>query len=341
MMLFVLTVSGARARTIIVPKEVNSVQTALTQAKRGDTVFLHNGTYYGPFTLQPHVTLRGQHTESVILSGKRQGPVVIAANYAGISHCTIEHGDKGILCKNTNTYIHHTVIRNNKTGIHCLVSLPRIRNNIIHGNSWSGIYCELIGYSPQSEIAHNIIADNGYSGVTLTRKSEVVAQHNVFLNNKQFGIFVDDHSRKSRVQYNNFHGNRRPANYYADMDESNIFEDPRYPSLAFSLDSSVYNNPVLRNKGKNGADIGLMPAHKKIIGDSDNDRIPDNVDKCLNEKEDIDQFEDSDGCPDYDNDGDGIYDEDDECPHTAEDFDQDRDADGCPDTDSTKSDTLP
>ena len=49
--------------------------------------------------------------------------------------------------------------------------------------------------------------------------------------------------------------------------------------------------------------------------DNDKDGIPDGKDKCPNEAEDKDGFEDDDGCPDPDNDKDGIADKDDKCPN--------------------------
>ena len=47
--------------------------------------------------------------------------------------------------------------------------------------------------------------------------------------------------------------------------------------------------------------------------------MPDAQDKCPNEAEDVDQFEDEDGCPEGDNDKDGIPDLNDACPNAAED----------------------
>ena len=68
--------------------------------------------------------------------------------------------------------------------------------------------------------------------------------------------------------------------------------------------------------------------------DADGDGILDDVDKCPNEPEDFDGFEDEDGCPDPDNDGDGILDADDKCPNEPEDFDGFEDEDGCPEPDN-------
>jgi OOP family OmpA-OmpF porin len=101
-------------------------------------------------------------------------------------------------------------------------------------------------------------------------------------------------------------------------------------------------------------------------GDRDGDGYKDDIDKCPDDPEDFDDFEDEDGCPDPDNDqdgipdvqdkcpnepgprenegcpyhkvtdrdGDGIPDELDKCPDDPEDFDKFQDEDGCPDLDN-------
>jgi outer membrane protein OmpA-like peptidoglycan-associated protein len=66
------------------------------------------------------------------------------------------------------------------------------------------------------------------------------------------------------------------------------------------------------------------------IGDRDGDGIKDDLDKCPDDPEDRDGFQDEDGCPDPDNDNDGILDVDDRCPNEPEDRDGDEDEDGCP-----------
>ena len=76
------------------------------------------------------------------------------------------------------------------------------------------------------------------------------------------------------------------------------------------------------------------------VGDRDGDGIPDDVDKCPDEPEDMDGFQDADGCPDPDNDYDGILDVDDLCPNDPEDKDGFQDADGCPDPDNDHAGIL-
>jgi outer membrane protein OmpA-like peptidoglycan-associated protein len=65
--------------------------------------------------------------------------------------------------------------------------------------------------------------------------------------------------------------------------------------------------------------------------DADNDGVADSVDKCLNETEDLDGFQDDDGCEDRDNDGDGLRDAYDRCPNEPETINGNNDLDGCPD----------
>ncbi|HUS67465.1 MAG TPA: OmpA family protein [Kofleriaceae bacterium] len=67
--------------------------------------------------------------------------------------------------------------------------------------------------------------------------------------------------------------------------------------------------------------------------DEDGDGIVGEADQCPTEPEDMDQFEDDNGCPDPDNDGDGIADGSDKCPMEAETVNNIDDGDGCPEKD--------
>ncbi|WP_043401602.1 OmpA family protein, partial [Archangium violaceum] len=73
--------------------------------------------------------------------------------------------------------------------------------------------------------------------------------------------------------------------------------------------------------------------------DNDGDGIPDTNDKCPNEPETMNGFQDEDGCPDkepVDSDKDGLMDDQDKCPTQPEDKDGFQDEDGCPDPDNDK-----
>lgn len=66
------------------------------------------------------------------------------------------------------------------------------------------------------------------------------------------------------------------------------------------------------------------------IGDQDRDGIKDDIDACPNAAEDIDDFEDDNGCPDLDNDDDGVLDVDDACPNVRGVPSANPDKNGCP-----------
>ncbi|MBX3246283.1 MAG: OmpA family protein [Myxococcales bacterium] len=106
----------------------------------------------------------------------------------------------------------------------------------------------------------------------------------------------------------------------------------------------------------------VEPAPRPVV-DTDGDGIADDRDRCVTQPEDVDGFEDEDGCPDLDHDrdgvdddldrcptepgpaanegcpdtdadGDGVVDRLDRCPSEPEDRDGFEDADGCPDPDN-------
>jgi outer membrane protein OmpA-like peptidoglycan-associated protein len=84
--------------------------------------------------------------------------------------------------------------------------------------------------------------------------------------------------------------------------------------------------------------LGYAPREKPkpVPKDSDGDGLLDPKDRCPREPEDVDGFEDQDGCPELDNDGDGVHDSQDSCVDEPEDTDDFEDADGCPDPDNDK-----
>ena len=88
------------------------------------------------------------------------------------------------------------------------------------------------------------------------------------------------------------------------------------------------------------AGLSVQPSFDPQDRDSDGDEVPDGLDRCLDEAEDYDGFQDDDGCPELDNDVDGIPDANDDCPMDPEDDDGWLDNDGCPDADNDK-DEIP
>lgn len=162
-----------------------------------------------------------------------------------------------------------------------------------------------------------------------------------------------------------------------------VFTSKMYPQFTFQFslpngiaratqDSFASNDQVYTQ-------YGGVSNNAPVIPDTDGDGLKDNVDQCVGQAEDVNGFEDNDGCPDadklIDTDGDGVRDEIDDCPDeqglanndgcpvtttpTENDTDNDgildnidqcptqpetinnfQDADGCPDTITTGSEQL-
>ena len=77
--------------------------------------------------------------------------------------------------------------------------------------------------------------------------------------------------------------------------------------------------------------IAKLDAGPQRPSKRDGDGVVDDRDRCPDQPEDCDGFEDADGCPDLDNDKDSIPDTCDVCPNQPETFNSFSDEDGCPD----------
>jgi outer membrane protein OmpA-like peptidoglycan-associated protein len=82
--------------------------------------------------------------------------------------------------------------------------------------------------------------------------------------------------------------------------------------------------------------IQFAPSFDPSQADDDEDGLVDARDRCPNDAEDKDGYEDDDGCPDRDNDADGREDTIDQCVNDPEDDDGFLDNDGCPEPDNDK-----
>ncbi len=118
---------------------------------------------------------------------------------------------------------------------------------------------------------------------------------------------------------------------------------PRNDPTEWLAGATIYPVPGVAFRIAAGTSIGQgvpSPEGRIVFGlgytimpptDRDGDGVSDKADECPGEPEDIDGWEDDDGCPDPDNDGDGVLDTEDECPDRPETLNGTDDKDGCPD----------
>ena len=128
--------------------------------------------------------------------------------------------------------------------------------------------------------------------------------------------------------------------------------DPRNNPIEWLAGVTLHPHPALGLTLGGGSAVGPgvgAPEARVLFGfgwapvkveDTDGDGIKDPKDDCPETPEDVDGFEDEDGCPEDDNDRDGIPDDEDDCPDDPEDEDGFEDVDGCPDDDNDKDKIL-
>ncbi len=337
-------VASVHARIINVPSDYKKITDALGNADAGDTIKVKRGTYNENITLVQGVVLLGENPLTTIIDGGRDGATVNAVADGEIQGFTIRNGIEGVLCENAPArVVGNWVIDNHATGIAAFISLPKIRNNVIWGNRWSGILA-WGAKSYDSKIEHNVVIRNGYSGITLMGPTNVQIENNVIMENHYYGIFAEPASGQTKVDFNNIYQNYYPFNAFVKVPRNNYNLDPKFinPSLS-QPNMFIATRSNLKGRGKSGRDVGLIQNDIVIPdndGDTDKDGIPDSEDTCPNAAEDLDGYNDEDGCPDMDNDTDGVSDQSDKCPMEAEDKDGFEDSDGCPDADNDKDGFL-
>lgn len=126
------------------------------------------------------------------------------------------------------------------------------------------------------------------------------------------------------------------------------FHFDTYKGVAFRLDARLSAQPpaegtiALEGEVTVGLELTfggprrVRPGEEPVVTgpppDKDGDGFPDKDDKCPDRVEDLDNFEDGDGCPEIDNDGDRVLDIADRCATENENLNGFQDDDGCIDS---------
>ncbi len=186
--LVLFSLQQTQARIIHVPADSSTIQGGIDGAVNGDTVLVAPGTYY------EHINFHGKAI--VVTSEKGADSTIISRVYDGVSMVTFDSGE------DTTSILDGFTVTGGQSvhvgaGINCVNSSPKIRNNIIVGNSatfkGSGLHCG--GGHPVLEA--NLIANNagdGGGGAMHLYDCGAIVRNNVIRENFSYehggGIFL-------------------------------------------------------------------------------------------------------------------------------------------------------
>lgn len=123
--LLAIPTSVPTSRVLTVPDDYPTIQSAISHASAGNTVFVKNGGYGENVVVNKPITLKGENNEKTIISGPpggRYGPtqaILVTANDVTITGLNVIGTIVGISVGNVNTtrIIGNIVAENNDLGI--------------------------------------------------------------------------------------------------------------------------------------------------------------------------------------------------------------------------------
>jgi len=152
------SVLGTPGTTLEVPGDYETIQAAIDAANSGDTVFVHEGTYYETLTVGKWLNLIGENKETTTIdaNGTWCG-IYVTAPGVHISGFTIQNG----------VHFHGIYLRETYSCV--------IEDNIFQ-NNFFGIY---LFHSTWNTIIDNLMANNQYGVRTYSSCWNTVADNNI------------------------------------------------------------------------------------------------------------------------------------------------------------------
>ena len=226
----------------------NSINTAVSEARYGDTIIVNSGTYNETISMKSGVRIYGAGAEVTVINGDGSGPVVTASgteitSNAVIAGFTIMGGNAdyggGIYIHDASPTLENNVISDNSAtffggGLYIEGGMPTIHNNVIANNSavifGGGVH--IANGSPaliNNTIASNLATIFG-GGVFNLRGSPIIGNNIIASNTASSSGGIHNHNGAPINDYNNVWGNS-PDDYYNltpgahDIHENPLFDD--------------------------------------------------------------------------------------------------------------------
>ena len=174
-------------KTIIVPDDYPTIQGAIDNSKKDDTIYVRNGTYYENIIIDKSIKIIGEDKDTTIIDGFRNGSVIkVLADNVFINDLTIQNsglnkcGYSGIESYSSYNYYFGNILINNRVGIH-----------ILGGNN--------------NTIIYNLILESQNDSICIHSSYNIFYKNHI--QNNRGGICFKINSTYNTIKNNNFINN--------------------------------------------------------------------------------------------------------------------------------------
>ena len=253
LLFLVLSAGESQGNTITVDDDGEgdyvSIQDAVDNATKGDTVRVWEGTYYENVVVNKTVSLIGNGSAVTAINGGGVGVVVrVEADWCNVSGFNLTKGRYGIYIdgSNSNSISNNTIRpQNNKCIFIGKSERNSILNNIIEGCIW-------VENSNSSIISNNFIHDSDY-GIFLQNSNSNTIINNTIQESRNSGIRITESSLNSLSQ-NTIQSDAKSAIYL-------------WKSESHSLYSNILNNEItLRGESLSHWNTHDIPDNNSVNG---------------------------------------------------------------------------
>jgi parallel beta-helix repeat protein len=268
LLVFGLFSATAFCSTIHVPQGYPTIQQAIDNAQNGDTIIVAPGTYVENIYFKgkdvlvqssggPALTIiDGNQADSAVNFVSQEGSGAVIDGFT-VTNGTSPHGG-GVYVHGASPTVKNNIIAGNSfVGMYIMDGTGvSVSGNVVENNVDSGIYC----YGEFS-LVDNVIRNNGHSGIFMQYAGTDI-MNNVISNNTAEGLYAE-HSKLNIVQ-NEIRGNKSTGIRTLDSTENieeNIVEDNSFFGVwsdgpAFGAGPWLIHGNVIRNNHLKGIYCG-------------------------------------------------------------------------------------
>lgn len=198
----VILAPGVLAKTINVPEDFGTIQSAVDAASAGDTVKVAPGTYAENIIVKKSINLRGAGASTTLVLAADTNNDVLAvnvrwANISGFKVTGARENRAGIYLNSADySNISSNEFSNNDIGIYLLACSNIVLSDNIASNKYYGIY---LHSSHNNTLSDNTASNNNYVGIYLKSSSDNTLRNNIASDNSRWDFHAEQQSVNNTI----------------------------------------------------------------------------------------------------------------------------------------------